>query len=98
MGIQKHGIYCLSNVLGLETRSLAYLRSVTESPGFDPNRLLIAEIEGKPAGCIWIKGLPKRTRHELWDLAVLREFWGIVVDDALIKRPLIGFLRRMRAL
>ena len=73
---------------GLERRTLEDLRAITESPEFDPLRLLLAQVDGKPAGCIWIKGLLRKDRYELWDLAVLREFWGMDVEDALIDKAL----------
>jgi len=70
----------------LERRTLEDLRAITESPDFDPSRLLLAQVDGKPAGCIWIKGLLEKDRYELWDLAVLKELWGLGVEDMLIDK------------
>ncbi|HIE24287.1 MAG TPA: GNAT family N-acetyltransferase [Candidatus Korarchaeota archaeon] len=70
----------------LEGRSLEDLKAVTDSPDFDPSRLLLARVDGKPAGCIWIKGLLRGDRFELLDLAVLKEYWGAGVEDALLER------------
>jgi len=70
----------------LERRTLEDLRAITESPDFDPSRLLLAQVDGKPAGCIWIKGLIEKDRYELWDLAVLKELWGLGVEDVLIDK------------
>ena len=81
----------------LEKRTLDELRAVVDSPSFDPKNLLLAEVEGSPAGCLWIRRLPKEDRYELWDLAVPKEFWGLGVEDALIERALdILFDRRAR--
>ncbi|GEM_PF-3188220 len=72
----------------LERRTLEDLRAITESLHFDPSRLLLAKVDGKPAGCIWIKGLLEKDRYELWDLAVLKELWGLGVEDILIDKAL----------
>jgi len=76
---------------GLERRTLDDLRDIVNSPHFDPQRLLLAEVDGRPAGLIWIKGTFTEDRYELWDLAVLREFWGKGVEDALISKA-VGLL------
>ncbi len=70
---------------GLERRSIEDLEQAMNHPSFMPEGLLLAKVDDKPAGMIWVRPLPSGGRYELRDLAVRREHWGRGVEDALIR-------------
>ncbi len=68
----------------LERRTLEELGRIVDYFERDPYQLLLAELNGTPAGCLWIQRLPSADRWEFRDLSVPPPLRGRGVEEALI--------------
>lgn len=73
---------------GLERRSLEELRKTVDFSESGSDQLLLAELNGTPAGCLWIRRLPSGDRWEFRDLSVPPPLRGRGVEEALIEEGL----------
>jgi len=73
---------------GLERRTPEELRRIVESGEGASSHLLLAELNGTPAGCLWIRRLPSGNRWEFRDLSVPPPLRGRGIEEALIEEGL----------